>query len=69
MNEWISIEEEFPSDGNMVLGINAKGWMYTPIRCLYRSSAKVFVLYDPSYLETILVDITHWLRIPIPPQE
>ena len=65
---WISVKDKLPETCINCLVSNSKGWMFE-IRAIYHPREKVFQLYDPTYRETILLDVTHYLEIPDPPRE
>lgn len=54
MNEWISVDESLPEDGQWVLGYSAKSRRGGLCNCL-KSYVREFGNYD---------DTTHWLPLP-----
>lgn len=64
--KWKSIEKDgYPKEHGSFLVANEKGWM-SPlnfIRSYYYPLEKVFVLYDPNYKETVVLDVTHYFEI------
>lgn len=63
---WISVEDQLPDDDNSVLTISEgyfqcvgyhtrKGWFYYP--------------NDQEWNDNSLIDVTHWMPLPKPPEE
>lgn len=62
--EWISVKEKKPE--NMILAIvsNEKGWMHGSVMAIYHATEDAWVLYDPDYRHSILLEVSHYLPVP-----
>lgn len=68
MSEWIRVRDKKPTDYSIALVCNEKGWM-RGIKATYHEREDVWVLYDPNYRESLTLDVTHYLVIPLNPPE
>jgi hypothetical protein len=66
MSEWISINDRLPENDMCVLVTNRKGWMHK-VQAIYYKHKNFFLYDNPDVKENLLLDVTHWLEIPGPP--
>lgn len=63
---WKYCKTEKPKHYTNALVCNEKGWMFQ-VQAMYNADQDVWILYDPNYRQTILLDVTHYLPIPLLP--
>jgi hypothetical protein len=61
--KWIDVKERLPSLMCCCLVTNSKGWM-REIRAIFYPEQKVFILNDPNYRESLVLEVTHYIEIP-----
>lgn len=61
--EWLKYPENKPATFSNCMVSNSKGWMYRT-RAIYHPREDVFVLFDPNYRETLVLNVTHFFVIP-----
>lgn len=64
---WIKYKDSKPETDIVALVCNEKGWMGN-VQAIYIKSDDVWRHSDPNYRETLLLDVTHYLPIPLPPR-
>ena len=65
--KWISVKDRLPTEDIVCYVINSRyGGSHVAI---YFKSYNVFLLYDPGSHITICLDVTHWLKLPDPPED
>ena len=64
---WIRYPDISPINDIIALVSNEKGWMCN-VQAIYNHKEAVWTHYDPDYRETLLLDVTHYLPIPIAPR-
>jgi hypothetical protein len=64
---WLRYPENKPENDIVALVAHEKGWMSNE-HAIYRATDGVWTHYDPNYRSTLLLDITHYLPIPIAPR-
>ena len=64
---WISVKDEKPDEDCLCLVCNCHGYMADQ-KAMYNRHTKIFRLYDPSRLESLTLDVTHYIIIPDPPE-
>jgi hypothetical protein len=60
MKGWIKYPETIPQHDISAIVSNEKGWM-SFTRAIYYHSYDVWILYDPNYIDTITLQVTHYL--------
>jgi len=66
--DWINVKDRLPKEDTDVWVVNIK-YGVAILRAIYNKYYDVFVLYNPKDIETITLDITHWIEIPELPNE
>jgi hypothetical protein len=69
MSEYISIKKHgLPKHDMLCLVYNCKGWM-RDVKAIFQHRNSIFLLDDPQYRPTIMLDVTHYYPIPGDPKD
>ena len=69
MTTWIDFRKEKPGESITAIVFNEKGFMCGQcVIATYYPNYDVWCLYDPNYRESLTLEVTHYLPIPIPPK-
>lgn len=64
----LSVKDNPPESDLVCLVWNEKGWM-SGAKAIYHSHYNVFVLDNPTCRESVTLEVTHYLPIPIGPKK
>jgi hypothetical protein len=65
---WISVKDKKPDHDCVAVVYNNKGWMGMK-NAFYYKDYDVWKLEDDSIRDSILLDITHYIQLPAPPNQ
>lgn len=74
---WISVKDNIPEDKQAVLAVGRPHYKYEEMACSSNIEVK-YIIYDEEKKEwtisdhccdEILLNVTHWMPLPKPPQE
>jgi hypothetical protein len=68
VNNWIDFNEKKPDRLIIAIVCNIKGWM-SYILATYHPIDDVWVLVDPNYRHSIVLEVTHYIELPRLPEE